>query len=339
MAGRIALNSLGGEWVDTGSHEGTIAGTPETAKPKTGNKGRAKQVLHWSLYGIYVLAFLLVGTLVGFVKQSGVLEAMFLDLFDSKEPSDVFGRPALNLLVLGTDEDRLPGGERVSRSSARSDMVMVVRLNFEENRITGLTIPRDTLAEIPGRGVRRINAAHAFGGPDLAQATVEQLTGVMIDRVVVVNYGVFQDMVDLVGGIDVNVEKRLKYDDERGNLHIDLHPGKQRLGGYEAMGYVRYRGDGDFNRQGRQRSFLIAFKDRAMQKWLKLPELVERTGDLTGNVFSDRELASLFLFSKSVGSQNIKLGMLPVLEGENYDLMVDTEKLYETLKEFELIRT
>ena len=65
MPRRIALNSLGGAWVDTGSHEGRIADSPETAKPKTAKKRRAKQVLHWSLYGIYVLAFLLVGTLVG----------------------------------------------------------------------------------------------------------------------------------------------------------------------------------------------------------------------------------------------------------------------------------
>ena len=143
----------------------------------------------------------------------------------------------------------------------------------------------------------------------------------------------------IVGGIDIDVKKRLKYDDTSGNLHIDLHPGQQLLNGYDAMGYVRYRGDGDFSRQGRQRSFLIAFKDQAMKKWTKLPELVEQTGDLTGNVFTDRELASLFLFSRRVCSQNIKLGMLPVLEGENYDLMVDTDKLYETLKEFELVRS
>ena len=216
---------------------------------------------------------------------------------------------------------------------------MVARLNFDGNRITGLTIPRDTLAEIPGRGVRRINAAHAFGGPDLAKETVEQLIGVRIDRVVVVNYGVFQEMVDLVDGIEVDVKKKLKYDDTSGNLHIDIDPGRQLLDGYDAMGYVRYRGDGDFKRQERQRTFLIAFKDRAIKKVLKLPQLVDQTGDLTGNVFTDRELASLFLFSRRVGSQNINLGMLPVLQGENYDLMVDTDKLYKTLKEYELIKS
>ncbi|MCH7944937.1 MAG: LCP family protein [Armatimonadetes bacterium] len=325
--------------MDTGSHEGRIAGTPETGKPQTAKKQRGKQVLHWSLYGLYVVAFLAIGTAIGFISKSPGLIYIVKGVFASEEPAEVFGRPALNLLILGTDEDRLPGGEQISRSSARSDMVMVVRLNFEEDRITGLTIPRDTLAETPGYDAMRINAFHAFGGPNLAQTAVEKLIGVRIDRVVVVNYGVFQEMVDLVGGIEVDVKKRLKYDDERGNLHIDLHPGKQVLDGYKAMDYVRFRGDGDFRRQGRQRSFLIAFKDRAIQRWTKLPELVERTRELTGNVFDDRELASLFLFSRRVGSQNIKLGMLPVLEGENYDLMVDTEKLYDTLKEFELIRT
>lgn len=307
-------------------------------EPMTEKKARRKRFLHGSLYGVYILAFLLVGTAIGFIGN-GVLRAIVWDSLASKDPADVFGRPSLNLLILGTDEDRSPGGERVSRSSARSDLVMVARLNFAGNRITGLTIPRDTLAEIPGRGVRRINAAHAFGGPDLAQETVEQLIGVKIDRVVVVNYGVFQEMVDLVDGIEVNVKKTLKYDDSSGNLHIDIKPGRQILNGYDAMGYVRYRGDGDFKRQERQRSFLIAFKERAIKKFLKLPQLVDQTADLTGNVFTDRELGSLFLFSRRVGSQNINLGMLPVLEGENYDLMVDKDKLYQTLKEFELIKS
>jgi len=145
--------------------------------------------------------------------------------------------------------------------------------------------------------------------------------------------------VDLVDGIEVDVKKTLKYDDTSGNLHIDIKPGLQILNGEDAMGYVRYRGDGDFKRQERQRSFLIAFKERAIKKFLKLPQLVDQTADLTGNVFTDRELGSLFLFSRRVGGQNINLGMLPVLEGENYDLMVDKDKLYQTLKEFELIKS
>ncbi len=313
--------------------------SPMEYEPTTDKKARRKRVLHWSLYGVYVLAVLLVGTAIGFIRSDSGLAGLFRGVLANEDPADVFGQPTLNLLILGTDEDRKPGGEVIARSSARSDVVMVVRLNFAENKITGLTIPRDTLADVPGHGVVRINAAHSYGGPSLAETTVEGLIGVKIDRVVVVSYDVFQEMVDLVGGVEVNVKRRLKYDDERGNLHIDLYPGKQLLDGYDAMGYVRYRRDSGSARQGRQQAFLIAFKDRAKQKWTRLPRLVEKIGELTGNVFTDRELASLFLFGRRVGSENISLGMLPVLEGENFDLMVDKEKLQGTLKKYELIRT
>ena len=94
-------------------------------EPMTEKKARRKRFLHWSLYGVYILAFLLVGTAIGFIGNGVLWE--IVDPFASKDPEDVFGQPSLNLLILGTDEDRLPGGQRIARSSARSDMVMVVR--------------------------------------------------------------------------------------------------------------------------------------------------------------------------------------------------------------------
>jgi LCP family protein required for cell wall assembly len=253
------------------------------------------------------------------------------------DPQEEFGRDDLTILLLGTDEDRAPGGRTVDREAARSDMIMVARLHFADKRITGITIPRDTLARVPGHGTNRINAYHSFGGPSLAKEAVEGLIGVKIDRVVVVNYRVFQQMVDLIDGIDINVEKRLRYSDERGGLFIDLEPGLQRLDGYHAMGYVRYRRDSDFNRQERQRNFLVAFKNQALENKTKIPILSTKVGELTGHAFSDRELVALGFFAKGVESSNIKLGMLPVLDASNYDLVVDTRKLYDTLVEFELV--
>jgi LCP family protein required for cell wall assembly len=302
------------------------------------SKRRWKAVAVWSLYGLLLLVMAAGGTVLGFVKDSELAPGLVRDwLFGSPEPEEVFGRGDITLLILGTDEDRAPGGHKVDREAARSDMIMVARLHFDKKTITGITIPRDTLAQLPGYSTRRVNAFHAFGGPDLAERAVEGLIGVKIDRTVVVNYRIFQDMVDMIGGIDIDVEKKLTYSDERGNLHIDLEPGPQHLDGYSAMGYVRYRRDGDFERQRRQRSFLLAFKAQAMKNPRRAPQLIDHTTELIGGVFSNEELRSLIGFSQEVKSTDIKLGVLPVLDAQNFDLVVDSTKLYDTLLEYELV--
>jgi LCP family protein required for cell wall assembly len=298
---------------------------------------RWKVVLGWVSYGLLVSVALAGGTLLGWAKDSPVIKGILNPFKDS--PAEVFGRNDITILLLGTDEDRAPGGRTIDREAARSDMIMVARLHFDEKKITGITIPRDTLARVPGHSTRRINAFHSIGGADLAKEAVEALIGVKIDRVVVINYRVFREMVDLIGGLDLNVEKRLRYEDERGDLHIDLDPGFQHLDGRGAMGYVRYRKDSDFNRQGRQRNFLVAFKEQATKpgNLRKAPELVNKTNELTSYVFSDKELSTLMLFAKEVGTSNINLGMLPVYDAGNYDLAVELGKLKDTLEEFELI--
>lgn len=299
-------------------------------------KKRWKVVAGWVSYGLLLLVSLVAGTVWGWLKDSP-LKDVFKPKFMQESPEEVFGREDVTLLVLGTDEDRAPGGRTVEREAARSDMIMVARLHFGKKKITGITIPRDTLARVPGHGTSRVNAFHAYGGPDLAKEAVESLIGVKIDRVIVVNYRVFRDMVDLVGGVDIDVEKRMRYEDERGDLHIDFQPGFQHMDGRTAESYVRYRRDSDFSRQERQRNFLVAFKQQAQKSWTKAPELANKTNELTGYVFDDKELAALFLFGREVGTTNINLGMLPVLDAGGYDLMVDMSKLKETLKEYELI--
>lgn len=306
--------------------------------PDTERKKKIKKIGVWSLYGLWVCFAFGAGTVAGFLGKSEIAAGAILEYFNPSDPEDIFGSNEMTLLVLGTDEDRRSDTGTVMSSRARSDVVMVIRLQFDKERITGITIPRDTLAKVDGYSVRRINAFHAIGGKDLAEEAVEELLGVGIDRVVVVNYKVFTEMVDMLGGIDVDVKKTMKYDDERGDLHIDLKPGQQTLDGNEAMGYVRYRKDGDFERQQRQREFVMLLKEQAINQPTQIPNLANMTSDLTGNVFKDKELSFLFIWARRVGSQNIKMGMLPVLDAGNYDLIVDTGKLRDTLIEFELIK-
>ena len=158
------------------------------------------------------------------------------------------GRP---VLILGVD--RRPG------DVGRSDVLLLA-----SPRVTAglrlLSIPRDTRVELPGRGTAKINAAYAYGGADLTRQTVSSLLEIPIEGYVVLDFEAVRAVVDALGGITVEVDKRMRYSDPYQDLVIDLEPGRQRLSGEQALGFVRYRSDarGDLARVERQRAFIGA---------------------------------------------------------------------------------
>nr|WP_320147183.1 LCP family protein [uncultured Anaeromusa sp.] len=186
---------------------------------------------------------------------------------------DVVAKNRINILVLGVDERADDVG--------RSDTSFVVTLDTEAKKITVLSVPRDSRVKIAGHGWDKINHAFAFGGLSLSKSTVENLLGVPIDYTVTVDFKGFVKMIDALGGITIDVEKRMRYSDpydDDGGLVIDLHPGVQRLNGKEAIKYVRYRDEeGDIGRVARQQKFLKAvLKELASpQTVVRLPELAK----------------------------------------------------------------
>lgn len=288
------------------------------------------------------VAALVGGAVAGWMHRSPLVSAAVVSEVESKlgiERADPFaGKDHLTLLVLGCDSDLSPGGRKVLKKYARSDMMMVARIDFASKRITGLSIPRDTLVAAGKYGEQKINAYHAFGGPDLARSAVETLLpGVSIDRAIVLDFDAFQEMVDKVGGVDVFVEKRMKWTDKAAKLYIDLKPGRQKLNGYNAMCFVRFRhSDSDFKRTDRQRDFLMAFRAAVLANPLKLPEVANTGAKVLGDSLTNDEILSLAKFAQSVGSDNIKMGLLPTIESEGYNLKVDSSKLEATLNEYHL---
>jgi len=158
--------------------------------------------------------------------------------FEEKEPFAV--------LMLGVDERE---GDR-----GRSDTIIALTVNPEQNSIKMLSIPRDTRTEIVGRGTQdKINHAYAFGGVEMSMDTVENFLDIPIDYYVKVNMEGFQDIVDAVGGITVNNEFAFTQD------KIQFAEGTLNLDGKEALAYVRMRKQdpsGDFGRQKRQRQVI-----------------------------------------------------------------------------------
>ena len=187
---------------------------------------------------------------------------------DKVEP----GNPQ-TILVLGSDRR---WGDKKAGIPARSDTILVVRLDPDKEATAVMSIPRDLKVEIPGHGTNKINTAYALGGPKLTVKTVKQLLGVPISHVVNVNFGGFQRAVNRLGCVFVEIDRR--YFNDRGGpggyATIDLKPGYQKLCGQDSLDFVRYRHtDDDFVRAARQQEFLRQAKDQVG----------------LGKVFGDRE--------------------------------------------------
>jgi LCP family protein required for cell wall assembly len=143
------------------------------------------------------------------------------------------------------------GGETASRS----DTIILLFLHPKNEAVSLLFVPRDTRVWIDGESYqRKINFAHSKGGIQLLKETLEEQIKVDIEGYVEVDFEGFKEVIDLLGGVEIDVEKRMYNPPE----DIDIQPGKQRLNGYDALGYVRYRSDGlgDIGRIERQRKFL-----------------------------------------------------------------------------------
>ena len=163
-----------------------------------------------------------------------------------REKSNVY------LLLAGTDQ-------RADEAS-RSDTIIYAALRPVDRKIEMVSIPRDSLVEIPGVGEDKINASLAYGGMALLQETVEDLLNNPVDHTVLLNFDSFANIIDAMGGITINVEEDM-YLPEEG---IDLKAGEQKLNGHDALAFVRWRGDGtgDIGRMQRQSQFMQALSEK-----------------------------------------------------------------------------
>jgi LCP family protein required for cell wall assembly len=164
--------------------------------------------------------------------------------------------PAKTILLIGSDH-RAAAAEH----DARSDTMMLVRLSPRAKAVTVLSVPRDLQVTIPGKGTAKLNAAYAYGGARLTVKTLRRVLGTEIDHVIDVDFAGFQALVDRLGCVYTDVDRRY-FNRNVGTAatnyaSIDIRAGYQRLCGADALDYVRYRhGDDDLVRAARQHDFL-----------------------------------------------------------------------------------
>lgn len=251
----------------------------------------------WKKPLIIILSTLIVLGGLGFIYQKQLVVFAF-NLFASgtvKEALDDSYKPAgdkdapvvehtdpFSLLLLGIDQrDNEP---------SRSDTMIYSVVRPEENKVLLLSIPRDSYTDIIGRDVKsKINSAYAHGEAKMAMDTVEHLLENKVDFYAAINFNGLKDIVDAVGGVELpikkNIENKLKTHEK---LFVEAN--KPIYSGEEALGYVRYREDSDFNRTMRHRLFLSAFMNRALEvkNLTKIPDVIQIAGsNFTTNMNSD----------------------------------------------------
>lgn len=203
------------------------------------------------------------------------------------------GKDRVNIVLIGKDYNRLESkdpklnGMPFTKGS-RADSIVVLSLDLNAGKVSALSVPRDTLIEREdGQGSGKINGTYARGGAEQLQKTLGELLGVRPDYYVALKPDGVKNLVDKLGGIDAEAIDDMKYDDNWGQLHIDLKKGPLRLDGTQAVGFTRFREvkpgtphskeEGDGRRMARQQMVIKAMASEAKKpgNWLHVDDTIK----------------------------------------------------------------
>lgn len=265
-------------------------------KKKTSHKPAHRKKNDHSWWMVVALgALLAIGAAAGFYFASSSLfdkpQRVRQDNRPSQTETLLVAKDKTTVMIMGVDE-------RVD-DVGRSDTLMLATVDPKKRSASLLSIPRDTRVHVPGYGYDKINVAYALGGHQLTQDTVEEFLDTPVEHYILIKVPAFKRIIDAIGGVDIDVEKRMYYVDEwddDGGLYIDLQPGWQHMDGKTAITYVRYRDeDGDIGRIGRQQKFMQAVMDQALSPGIipRLPAIIREVMSSVETDLSFRQLLEL----------------------------------------------
>ena len=234
----------------------------------------------------------------------------------------------VNILLLGTIvlTSDLPNAQRQPKEgylaqvdgnlNGLSDAMLLIRFDPATKKVAVLSIPRDSRVNIDGVGTTKINFANYAGGAALSAQTVSQVLGdIPIDRYIRFNVGGFGSLIDALGGVEVYVPKKLKYQDDSQRLYINLNAGQQRLDGNKAIQYMRFRNDelGDIGRVQRQQAFFRAFIEQKLKPETisKFPEILAILKENIDTNLSIEEFLALASYTSTLERKDIQMHMAP----------------------------
>ncbi len=257
--------------------------TPSQPKPKRPRRRRIGgwRIVRWLLAGL--AAWLLV-SLVLFLISAQVQSSKVSSAADNELGGAGYPLTSANtVLVLGSDArtkgSKEPGANKIGEPS-RSDSILLMRIGDGHNAT--LSIPRDTVVNIPGHGQNKINAAYAIGGPALAIRTVEDYLGIEVNHLVEVNFENFPQLIDALGGVTYKgscVVSRLNGGFKNGGYTLRLKGGEQEINGKQALALARTRHndcnpkESDLTRTRRQQKIVGSIKDKvtSLETFVRLP--------------------------------------------------------------------
>ena len=223
------------------------------------------------------------------------------------------GGENLQFLMLGVDSL-----DSKKADNARSDTIMVVNLDGKTGKVNIISIPRDTYTKISGYKKTKINHSFKYGGSELTLDTVNKLLGTDIKYYVTVDYRFVEDVVDKIGGVEVDVPIDMKYEDPTADppLKIDIKAGRQNLKGYDAIGFLRFRKgykDADLGRVKAQQQFMSAIlsKMKDPKTLVRSPLLLSSYVSYTENNIPVKKLIKMAAKMRNVTSEDIVTNTLP----------------------------
>lgn len=272
--------------------------------------------------GVVALIFILGGSEEYVAKQFGensIVTKIFHKLSQkngNKEHADFtlpFGLRRQNILFLGVDASENPND---LWTGTRTDTIILVNIDPRTKSVNALSIPRDSKVYLPkNNGVNKINAAHAIGGVEMTKKTVEDTLGVHIDKYIMVHDAAVKAIVDAMGGVDIYVEKPMRYHDYTAGLHINFTKGNQHLDGQKAVEYLRFRHDalGDIGRTQRQQWLLRSILTQLKQPSTitKIPDIISVAKKYVKTDMSFYEMTQYAGLAKHIDMDKIEIAMLP----------------------------
>ncbi|OAH53927.1 trascriptional regulator [Domibacillus aminovorans] len=295
-----------------------------------GDKRKKKRSKSRFLLGFFLLV-LLIGAGMAFSVYQSLQNTLSGEVLHSnKRAKDVSlqKKETFTVLLLGVDEREGDVG--------RSDTMLFVSVNGEDNTVKMLSIPRDTRVEITGKGTEdKINHAYAFGGVKMAVETVENFLDMPVDYYVEMNMEGMKEIVDAVGGVEVQNDSAFSY---KGDHFAE---GRITLSGSEALNYIRMRKEdpnGDFGRQARQRHVMEGILDKGNDPTiiLKFTDVMQAVGD---NVQTNLSIGDMLAIQKNYASARDHIETVTI-EGTGtriggiYYYVVDDEEVSHVSNEF-----
>lgn len=260
---------------------------------------------------IFSLLFFIVGGFVLYNSNVG-------DGEDIEELDRFVPNTRRNIVVFGTD-----------KSGLHADTVLIFSISEKDEKISLVSVPRDTKVKVPGYGTHKLTEAMGFGKEKLLVPLVKEVSGIQIHDYVTVNFKAVEDIIDALGGVEFDVPQSMYHSDPEQDLLINLSPGKQKLNGDKSLQLLRFRNYplGDITRSQVQREFIEeVFKQKANLS--SLDEVPSVYKAINKNIRSSLKYSDLLdLATKVAKMQNpdFRTFELPYILADPY-VVIDMEK-------------